>query len=118
MSAKSKDLPWQEYESLWVEEVPGEPFRYRVQSASDPEQWYLVDLTQRGGQGSCQCVHFQMVAFPNWRRLQRRIPYAPHRQGVTDCRHIEAAKQHCWDTTFVRMLAAFENGIPSPTTKP
>lgn len=102
----------------WIEEIPGEPFRYRIQSSTDPEQWYLVDLTERGGQGMCQCVHFQMVANPNWKRLQRMIPYAPKRQGVTDCRHLHAAKRRAWNTVFVKMLAACANGIPSSNHKP
>ena len=105
---------WTEYDPPWVEEIPGEPFAYAVQSHSDPSSWHRVDLTQRGGHGACTCEHFQLVACPNWRRHQQWIPYAPGRQGVSECRHIRAAWDYWHIQTAVPMMAGFENGIFNP----
>jgi hypothetical protein len=102
---------WTEYEAAWVEEVEGEPFRYRVESHSEPLFFHTVDLTQRGGHGACTCKHFQVVANPNFRRHGKHIPYAPKREGVSECRHIRAALDHFHLHVTIPMLASFKNGI-------
>ena len=42
MSKRRVNEPWTVYFSPWVEEVPGEPFRYHVQSESRPEIFHLT----------------------------------------------------------------------------
>ncbi len=103
---------WTEYQSPWVEETDV-PFVYRVESRSDPEfGFHTVDLTQRGGHGCCTCRHFQIVANPSYRRHGKHIPYAPKRQGVSECAHIRAALDHYHQHCTIPMLATFRNGIP------
>lgn len=115
--AKVND-PWTEYDPPWVEEIPGEPFCYSVQSMTRPGQWHRVDLTQRGGHGACTCEHFQLVACPNFRRHQTWIPYDHRRHGVSECKHIRAAFDYYHITVTVPMLAGFKNGIPSTINQP
>lgn len=109
---------WTDYRVPTVEEDHGSPFRYWVESDNDFDRRYLVDLTANGGRGRCSCVHFQMVAEPNRKRLEgQHIPYAPKRQGVTECKHIRAAFDYYHEHVTVPMLAAMKNGI-SAHTKP
>ena len=103
---------WTTYDPPWVEEDHGAPLRYRVESRSGAH-WHLVDLTARGGHGRCSCVFFQMVADPNFRRHGNWIPYAPGREGVSECKHIRAAFDHHHLYVTVPMLARFKNGIPT-----
>lgn len=105
---------WTEYETPWVEEVPGEAFRFRVESISEPGLWHLVDLTERGGHGMCDCKFFQAVANPNFRRHGRWIPYAPQRHGVSECKHLAAARDHYHLYVTIPMLARFKAGISKP----
>jgi hypothetical protein len=105
-----------EYSPPWVEEVPGEPFRYRVESQSEPLKWHLVDLTERGGHGMCDCKHFQTVAGPNFRRHGKWIPYAPKRNGVSECKHLRAAWDHYHLYVAIPMMKSFKAGIPKPNT--
>ncbi|MEY3895580.1 MAG: hypothetical protein RLZZ214_1099, partial [Verrucomicrobiota bacterium] len=79
---------WTEEPVPHVEEDGNAPFRYRIESESRPFEWNLVDLTDRGGLGSCSCEDFQIRAHPNFRRHGKHIPYAPQRQGRSDCRHL------------------------------
>lgn len=100
-----------EWDVPWIEEVPGEPFRYRVESKTDPSKWHLVDLTERGGHGMCDCEHFTFTANPNFRRHLKFIPYAPGRHGVSECRHIRAAFEHYHQHVTQPMLSRFKNGF-------
>lgn len=102
-----------DYDTPWVEEVPGEPFRYRVESSST-DRWHLVDLTERDGNGRCDCEFFQFTAAPNFRRHGLWIPYAPGRNGVSECKHIAAAAAHYHLNVTQPMLARFKAGIPQP----
>lgn len=111
MSRTKPNDAFTDYETPWVEEVPGEPFRYRVESLTEPLIWHMVDLTDRGGHGACSCKHFQTGANPNFRRHQQWIPYAPKRQGVSECKHIRAALDHYHVHITQPMLARFKNGI-------
>ena len=102
---------WSAYDPPWVEDVPGEPFRYRVESKTEPGLFHTVDLTQRGGHGVCTCTHFQIVAAPNFRRHGNWIPYAPGRHGVSECKHIRAAFDHFHLYVTVPMLGGMRDGI-------
>jgi len=113
MAKQRVNAPWTTYPSSWVEEIPGEPFRYYVQSESRPEIFHMVDLTENDGNGCCTCENFQMVAYPNWKRHGKWIPYAPGRQGCSECRHIRAALDHFHETVTRPMLAGFKAGIPA-----
>jgi hypothetical protein len=110
--AKFNDA-WTEEPVPYVEEDHGIPFRYKVESDSRPLEWNLVDLTDRGGLGSCSCEDFKIRANPNFTRHGKHIPYAPKRQGRTDCRHLAAAKEYFYQTVTVPMLAKMRDGIPS-----
>lgn len=104
---------WTDYQTPWVEETDV-PFTYRVESrSSDNFGHYTVDLTQRDGMGYCSCYHFQFVANPNFRRHGKFIPYAPKREGVSECAHISAAREYYHQHVTIPMLAKFKNGIPS-----
>lgn len=111
--AKVNDA-WTEYDPPWVEEDHGAPFRYRVESRTNDEVWHLVDLTARNGHGRCSCEFFHMVAEPNFRRHGQWIPYAPKRNGVSECKHIRAAFDHLHLYATVPMLARFKDGIGRP----
>ena len=98
-------------------EVPGVsetdvPFTYHVESRTSFDH-HTVDLTQRGGHGACTCTHFQIIANPNFRRHGQFIPYAPKRNGVSECAHIAAVRAHYHLNVTIPMLAKFNNGIPT-----
>ena len=105
--------------SLKVKEVPGEPYRYRVQShAGEPD--YLVDLTARvtedgRAHGCCDCVWFSTNANPNLKRYGKRIPYAVVlgnvRISATECKHIAASRAYYDQHVTMPMLGTFTNGI-------
>jgi len=104
---------WTEYQTPWVSEVPGTPFTYRVESRSEPGMHHTVDLTQRGGHGACTCRFFQVRAASNFRRHRQHIPYAPKREGVSECAHIRACLDYFHVTVTIPMLASLKNGIPT-----
>lgn len=109
----SKERPndiWTDYKTPWVEETDV-PFVYHVESRSE-EIHHTVDLTQRGGNGSCTCTFFRIRAASNFRRHGKFIPYAPKREGVSECAHIRAALEHYHQHVTIPMLAGFKNGIP------
>lgn len=114
MSKTRPNDAWTSYSPPWVEEIPGEPFRYWVQSDSRPEIFHMVDLTQNKGIGACTCENFQMVAWPNLKRHGQYIPYAPGRVGCTECRHIRAADDHYHRHVTRPLRAAHRAGIPAP----
>jgi hypothetical protein len=104
---------WTEYDAPWVEETDI-PFTYRVESRSDKDfAFHTVDLTQRGGHGACTCRFFTIRAASNFRRHFRHIPYAPKREGVSECVHIRAALDHYHQHVTIPMLANFRHGIPT-----
>lgn len=114
MNAPSKpNDQWTEEPVPYVEEDGNAPFRYRIESESRPFEWNLVDLTDRNGLGSCSCIDFETRANPNYKRHGKHIPYAPKREGRTDCRHLAAAKEHFYQNVTVPMLAKMHAGIPS-----
>lgn len=114
MTTERTNDKWTEYQSPWVSEVPGTVFTYHVESRSEPGMNHTVDLTQRGGHGACTCTHFRMVANPNFKRHGQHIPYAPKREGVSECCHIRAALDYHHVHVTIPMLASFKNGIPQP----
>jgi hypothetical protein len=101
---------WVTYETPWVEELPNEPFRYRVESRRGHS--HIVDLTERDGHGVCTCEYFQFVARPNHKRHGEWIPFAPGRHGTTECRHIRAALDYFHKHVTMPMLSRLKAGIP------
>ena len=90
------------YESAFVEEVPGEPFRFYVRS--EPRgQRYLVDLTENKGWGCCGCKAFAFKHGDN----QKTGNYVPHGfTGATDCKHIALARHHFTKHVAIPMMAS------------
>lgn len=118
MSAATKpNDAWTEYDPPAVEET-AVPFTYTVSSRSCPSMSHTVDLTQRGGHGACTCEFFRFRAAANFRRHQSYIPYAPNRQGVSECVHIRAALDHMHIHVTIPMLHSLRNGIPPDHTPP
>ena len=101
---------WTTYDPPMVREDGDVPFRYIVESRSDDGE-HVVDLTSRGGLGACSCRDFEIRANPNFRRTGEFIPYAPKREGRSDCVHLEAVKAHFYQFVTVPLLARFRNGI-------
>jgi hypothetical protein len=78
-----------------VQAIPGEQFRYRVESWEDPAHPHTVDLMEHDGNGECDCLDFVTRCSPNITKHGGKIiPYGrpgkpnPER---TQCRHIFAA---------------------------
>lgn len=107
--AKVNDA-WTTYDPPLVREDGTIPFRYIVESRSDDGE-HVVDLTARNGYGACSCKDFETRANPNFRRVGFFIPYAPKREGRSDCVHLEAAKAHYYQFVTVPMLARFRDGV-------
>lgn len=105
-----------EWETPLVAEDGDIPFRYLVESRSG-DIVHTVDLTARDGHGECDCMDFQTRANPNFKRHGQFIPYAPKREGRSECVHIAAARDHYHLTISIPMLARFRNGIPAPNQK-
>lgn len=107
-----------EYDPPLVREDPTQPFTYIVESRSGGED-YRVDLTDRNGHGGCDCRDFLVRASPNLRRHGKFIPYAPGREGRTECCHIRAAFEHFHQFVTQPMLAKLHAGLPNhqPTRK-
>lgn len=99
---------------LHVQEVPGELYVYEVESHSGLPP-YRVSLTERIHQGRahgvCNCPYFQAVCDPNLREHGKRVPYkleaARVVEGVTECKHIRAARKHWEHHVATRLLATF-----------
>lgn len=91
---------------LRIKEAP-DPFCYIVESESNPNAPYYVDLTQRDGHGQCNCKHYQTKANPNYKRHGKFIPYKRGKQteGVSECKHIAVARNHYHINVTQPMLA-------------
>lgn len=66
-----------------VECVPGEAWRYFVNSKSSPDQRHLVDLTDNFPLGSCGCADYVCRRLPNYRKTGNPIR----------CLHLNAARE-------------------------
>ena len=81
-----------------VEQVIGEPLRFRVQSESNPRRWYLVDLEFFDNNGCCDCPEFQY--------RQQPLLLDDYQSTVKRrCKHVIAAREYfldCW----LKMLSA------------
>lgn len=72
-----------------VKPIVGEPLRFLVRSASDPKQWYLIDLQddmdgQATFNGTCTCEQFQFRVAP-----KLKADKAAGRKGIRRrCKHL------------------------------
>lgn len=80
-----------------VAEIPGEPFRYRVESWTTPETFHTVDIIANHGVGECSCEFWRFTCWPNMKANGfKAIPYeTKNAQGEridTLCRHVTVAR--------------------------
>lgn len=78
--------------------ILGEPLRFRVQSESQPRQFYLVELDALNNNGACDCKSF----------LYRHAPLIknPYDKTVRQrCKHILAAREFFLDR-WLELLSA------------
>lgn len=100
-----------------VAEMAGEPFRYHVESHSEPGMAHTVDLAQMGGLGSCTCPNYEYRVY-QVQRKGRYIEWRPGRKGCSECRHIWAARRHFLEKRVFPLVASFENGTPADLKPP
>lgn len=107
--------------TLVVRAIPGERYRYYVQSEGQPGLCHTVDLSQRQGMGSCTCDHYLFTVHKNQSRaiarnpLPHSIDYRPHekqKEGVTQCRHIWGAERQLMRKNVRPFLSGFTEGDP------
>lgn len=100
-----------------VQEIEGEPMRYRVESWQDPRLFHVVDLSELGGNGECDCRDFCTTCTRNWKEGNGRwvhygAPGQPDPER-TQCRHIYCARIKFTDATL-RGIAAKLHPQPEP----
>lgn len=120
--------------TLRVQELAGELWRYRVESHTEGDIAHSVDLSEMGGAGTCTCPFWKFNVSRNLERLADRaqddarldgealsrheallsahIPYSKGRKGVTECKHIRAAREHLYKHRVRPLLASFTKGVP------
>jgi hypothetical protein len=101
-----------------VAEVPGEPLRYQVESWADPRLYHVVDLSENGGNGECDCKDFRTRCTANLKAnggkwVHYGAPGLPN-PDRTQCRHCYCARLKFTDTTL-RAIAATLHPHPEPT---
>ena len=74
--------------------IEGEPWRFYVESESEPEFPRLVDLEEYDGVGWCSCPHFTFRCQPNLERGDRGTELR--------CKHILAAREYLIDQQIHR----------------
>lgn len=78
-------------QTVRVAPIPGEPFRYKVESWSAGKLPHTVDLLDEGGLGRCDCENFQFACLNSMKaRPGIFVPFG--RKGATECRHLHAAR--------------------------
>ena len=101
-----------------VQEIEGEPMRYRVESWEDPRLYHVVDLSEKGGNGECDCRDYATTCTRNWkdnggRWVHYGVPGQPDPER-TQCRHIYCARVKFTDTSL-RGIAAQLHPQKEPT---
>jgi len=81
--------------TIRVQAILGEQFRYRVESWEDPAHPHMVDLLEIDGNGICCCWDFRKKCTDNIAKHGGKIiPYGVLKRpnpNRTQCRHICAA---------------------------
>lgn len=102
-----------------VRAIPGEAMRYQVESWQRPDLFHVVDLSNHGGNGECDCRDFLTRCEPNLKSNGGRwvhygFPGQPN-PDRTQCRHIYCARIKFTDDTL-RGIAAELHPTQPPTT--
>jgi hypothetical protein len=86
-----------------VEEVPDEPFRFRVQSAKTNEK-YLVDIQTHKFTGECNCMHY----------LARIAPKVAQglRGPEARCKHLRLAREYFLENILPKLALAMDMEEP------
>lgn len=104
---KQASAPWKQ--RLAVREREGAPYHYIVQSSTRDMQ-HTVDLTQRGGHGTCTCEHFRYTASRSFQQHGMYVPYAAGERQCSECKHIRAALEHFHLHVTMPLLESFGDG--------
>jgi hypothetical protein len=86
-----------------VQEIPGEPWCFHVESWSRPQQPHRVELLAQDGFGECSCTSWGTRKWPAIRDKTVKV----RGTKATECRHVEAARVYKWNQQM-RDLAARE----------
>lgn len=73
------------------------PLRFTVRSQSEPGSAYIVDLGAWGGNGSCNCPHFQF-------KLRRLLQAGALPSPKLRCKHIATARATFVDVQIKRIV--------------
>ena len=82
--------------TLKVKEIDGEIGRYHVESHSEGQMPYLVDLLANDGIGQCSCIDFQTRCWPNYKANAVEVPYGVHgrpNRSRTECKHLHVVRK-------------------------
>ena len=72
------------------------PYRWLVQSESDPDVWYGVDLLANNRVGSCDCEHFTY-------RLARIAAETKHPWNGIRCKHLVIVREALLNALLLSM---------------
>lgn len=93
--------------TIHVKAIPGESFRFHVESWEDPAHPHLVDLLEKDGNGECDCWDFRKACTDNLKKHGGKVIAYGSRQRPnpdrTQCKHIEAALRHAVPRLFQRL---------------
>lgn len=96
-----------ENRTVRITEIPGEPWRFRVESWSDPANPHVVDLLQHRGAGECSCW--------NWKRQRWPLIRDAEAQGLkwetnphVFCRHVKVARNYRLNSLLRKLSVAAE----------
>lgn len=90
-----------------VEEIPGEPWCFRVESWSHAQRPHRVELMANAGFGECSCTNWGTKKWPVIRDGLAKV----RGTKLTECRHVEAARIFKWNRL---MRYATEHMEPKP----
>lgn len=85
-----------------VQEIPGEPWCFRVESWSTPSQPHRVELLANDGFGECSCTNWGTKKWPAIRDRLAKV----RGTKLTECRHVEATRIFYWNREMKRLAAA------------
>jgi hypothetical protein len=72
------------------------PYRWLVQSESDPEMWYGVDLLENNRVGSCDCDHFRY-------RMSRIAAETTQPWNGVRCKHLVIVREALLNALLLSM---------------
>ena len=69
--------------TVTVTAIPGEDWRFHVESYSDPKHPHLVDIAAHYPLGKCSCHDWSCRRFPEWKKTLKPVR----------CRHLAVARE-------------------------